>query len=222
MRACHLITLSLVSSAMVAAAPGLAQETSASSEAANPAVTSTAPEITYDEQPMIQSVGPDAPHRTMRRIERHAMHRPGGPQHPVIYPDASIGMGMPVYFVHGGYPLEAGMHPAQSEPADMGHGMESGHWQTGCDAREPITKCEAHGGGHGSSGQHANYYGYGPVMLVPVMVPVPQRAVVREYVTEEWFDEEVLVPGSDPVIIRKVPAQKRVKIVPGKSVKSVK
>lgn len=32
-------------------------------------------------------------------------------------------------------------------------------------------------------------HGIGPVMLVPVMVAIPQRAVIREYVTEEWIEE---------------------------------
>ncbi len=37
---------------------------------------------------------------------------------------------------------------------------------------------------------HANYpQGYGPAMLVPVMVAIPQRAIIHEYVTEEWVED---------------------------------
>ena len=45
----------------------------------------------------------------------------------------------------------------------------------------------------GSYGQSGYGYGYGYTgyTMVPVMVAVPQRAVVREYVTEEWVDVPV-------------------------------
>lgn len=45
----------------------------------------------------------------------------------------------------------------------------------------------AYGYGHGYG--YGYGYGYPAVTYVPVLVQVPQRAVVREYVTEEWVDE---------------------------------
>lgn len=51
---------------------------------------------------------------------------------------------------------------------------------------------------------HAGYgypgYGYGGYMLVPVLVAVPQRQVIRETVTEEWIDA--------PVRSRSLPARR--------------
>ena len=43
-------------------------------------------------------------------------------------------------------------------------------------------------------------YGYGGYALVPVLVAVPQRQVIRETVTEEWVDE--------PVRARSIPARR--------------
>jgi hypothetical protein len=55
--------------------------------------------------------------------------------------------------------------------------------------------------GHGYPGSGYGYgYGYPAFAYVPVLVQVPQRAVVREYVTEEWIDE--------PVRARSVPRAK--------------
>ncbi|MFV0643092.1 MAG: hypothetical protein ACK5NN_01115 [Sphingomonadaceae bacterium] len=53
-------------------------------------------------------------------------------------------------------------------------------------------------------------YGYGyQMMMVPVMVTVPQRAVVREYVTEEWVD----VPAPRQKVIKyKRPVRKAVPV----------
>lgn len=63
------------------------------------------------------------------------------------------------------------------------------------------------------------YYGHGcactpAVTYVPVMVAVPQRAVVREYVTEEWVEAE-------PAIERHTPT-KRVTQTPARSGKRIK
>ena len=98
------------------------------------------------------------------------------------------------------------------------------------DRRDTLDECEAYlaqyEGQYNTQWQHMNY-GYGPVMLVPIMVPVEQRAVVREYVTEEWVEEEVKVKVPGKKITR--PAPKPVKAVPiktapikTKSVKSIK
>lgn len=60
-------------------------------------------------------------------------------------------------------------------------------------------------------------YAYGGYTLVPVMVAVPQRQVIRETVTEEWVDE--------PVRTRSIPRRprqpatapdKRIKLIKGK------
>ncbi len=57
----------------------------------------------------------------------------------------------------------------------------------------PHARMPAH---HGQVAAHPHYghYGYGyaiPAMYVPVRITVPQRAIVRETVTEEWVEEEV-------------------------------
>ncbi len=60
------------------------------------------------------------------------------------------------------------------------------------------------GGHHGYGYQHYGYaYHARPMMLVPVWVQVPQRAVTKEYVTYEYYEEEI-------VTYEKVPARKRV------------
>lgn len=91
------------------------------------------------------------------------------------------------------------------------------------DRRQAMDECEAFQVEHEARWQHMSY-GYGPVMLVPIMVPVEQRAVVREYVTEEWVDETVMVTVPGKKIIQVAPAPKPVKTVPmkTKTVKSVK
>ena len=71
------------------------------------------------------------------------------------------------------------------------------------------------GYGYGYPGS-AYGYGYSGYALVPVLVAVPQRQVVRETVTEEWVDE--------PVRSRSVPrhhhaaprADKRIKLIKGR------
>ena len=78
--------------------------------------------------------------------------------------------------------------------------------------------------GYGHPGYGYGYgYGYPAVAYVPVMVQVPQRAVVREYVTEEWIDvpaEERSISTTQTKIIRQpAPAprgDKRVKLIKGK------
>jgi hypothetical protein len=60
---------------------------------------------------------------------------------------------------------------------------------------------------------YAAPYGY-PLMWVPVLVQVPQRAVVHEYVTEEWVDEAP-APAKRRIIHRAAPR-------PGKYTKYVK
>lgn len=91
------------------------------------------------------------------------------------------------------------------------------------DRREAMDDCEAFLVQHEARWQQMSY-GYGPVMLVPIMVPVEQRAAVREYVTEEWVDETVMVTVPGKKIIQVAPAPKPVKTVPvkTKTVKSVK
>ena len=91
------------------------------------------------------------------------------------------------------------------------------------DRREAMDDCEAFLVQHEARWQQMSY-GYGPVMLVPIMVPVEQRAVVREYVTEEWVDETVMVTGAGQEDHPVAPAPEPVKTVPvkTKTVKSVK
>lgn len=66
-------------------------------------------------------------------------------------------------------------------------------------------------GGYGN-GYHGYGYGYGYTgyTMVPVMVAVPQRAVVREYVTEEWVDVPVkhkYKPAKKVRYIKQAPAK---------------
>jgi hypothetical protein len=65
--------------------------------------------------------------------------------------------------------------------------------------------------GHGYPG-----YGYGGYALVPVMVAIPQRQVVRETVTEEWVEE----PVRRRSVARPAPAaprgDKRIKLIKGR------
>ncbi len=74
-----------------------------------------------------------------------------------------------------------------------------------------------YGYGHGYAqgyGYGYGHYGYAMHMTyVPVLVAVPQRAVVRETVTEEWVEEETRSyrKPSRRVIYRKAPAPKPAK-----------
>lgn len=83
------------------------------------------------------------------------------------------------------------------------------------------------------SGGYSYGYGYGqyayaqPMMLVPVLVQVPQRAVVREYVTEEVVEVETVTYEEAPRqrVIKRVPVYTKavpVKAQPVKRVRSVK
>lgn len=79
------------------------------------------------------------------------------------------------------------------------------------DRREALDECEAYLIQHEAQWRQMSY-GYGPVMLVPIMVPVQQRAVVREYVTEEWVDQQIMVKVPGKTIIRTAPAVKTVPV----------
>lgn len=72
--------------------------------------------------------------------------------------------------------------------------------------------------GHGYPGSGYGH-GYPAFAYVPVLVQVPQRAVVREYVTEEWIDEPVRsrsVPRSKIILQPAPPAGKRSKLIKAK------
>ena len=72
-------------------------------------------------------------------------------------------------------------------------------------------------GGYGYPG-YGYGYGYGGYAWVPVMVAVPQRAVVRETVTEEWVDEparEHTVTRSRVIHRPAAHGDKRIKITKG-------
>lgn len=83
------------------------------------------------------------------------------------------------------------------------------------DRREALDECEAFLLQHEAQWQSPGY-GYRPMMLVPIMIPVEQRAVVREYVTEEWVDEEVIgeAPGK---AVRSIARPEPVKTAPAGS-----
>ncbi|TCJ41083.1 hypothetical protein [Parafrankia sp. BMG5.11] len=78
---------------------------------------------------------------------------------------------------------------------------------------------QAYPGGYpGYAGYAHPGYGYGPAgyALVPVLVAVPQRRVVREIVTEEWIDEPVRTRSIPPRRHHAAPAgDKRVKLIKG-------
>lgn len=83
----------------------------------------------------------------------------------------------------------------------------------------------SHGqGGYGYQ-QHGYAYQYArPMMLVPVWVQVPQRAVTREYVTHEYVDVEVVEYETVPArrVIKRAPAPrpvKRIKVQQSKPVR---
>lgn len=84
------------------------------------------------------------------------------------------------------------------------------------DRREALDECEAFLLQHEAQWQTRDY-GYGPVMLVPILVPVEQRPVVREYVTEEWVDEEITAGASRTIPRRAVPAPEPEKTIPAKT-----
>lgn len=73
-------------------------------------------------------------------------------------------------------------------------------------------ECAAHLDGYLARGYpgYGYGYGYGQVAYVPVMVQVPQRAVIREYVTEEVIDEPV---RASPPVYRPAP-RPETKILP--------
>lgn len=101
------------------------------------------------------------------------------------------------------------------------------------DRRRAREACEAwlddyragrYGGGYwqqGGYGQHGYGYGYAhgyyTMTYVPVLVAVPQRAIVRETVTEEWVEERSHShtyhpkPAAKRVIYRKAPSPTPVK-----------
>lgn len=143
-----------------------------------------------------------------------------GPVYPgVMYPGHA--MGAPIYFPQGGYPGGAMPYAGGFLYDRMGRD----EWLEECrirhdggGRRDAPDDCVTYLVQHDAQWRHMGY-GYGPVMLVPIMVPVPQRAVVREYVTEEWV-EEIVPAAPAPRPAKTIP----VKTVPvkAKSIKSVK
>lgn len=73
--------------------------------------------------------------------------------------------------------------------------------------------------GYAAPGYGTGYgygYGYPAFAYVPVLVQIPQRAVVREYVTEEWIDvPQHARPATQTKIIRQPAprADKRSKLI---------
>jgi len=134
-------------------------------------------------------------------------------------------IGVPVYFPQGAYPAGAMNYPAGVQQ----DGLAREQWLEECRARyssgkhrrdgrrEVPSECEAFLARHDARWQQMSY-GYGPVMLVPIMVPVEQRAVVREYVTEEWVEKEEVVSVPGKKIIQAVPAPQAVKTIPIKTI----
>ncbi len=165
------------------------------------------------------------PHHPMR--DHPAGHRQIAPAiHPAplypgaMYPDQA--MGAPIYFPQSDYPAGAMPYPDGFQHDQMGReewleDCRTRH-DSGRDRRGAPDECAAYLVQHEAQWRHMRY-GYGPVMLVPIMVPVEQRAVVREYVTEEWV-EEIVPAAPAPGPVKTVP----VKTVPvkAKSVKPVK
>lgn len=91
------------------------------------------------------------------------------------------------------------------------------------DRRRAADECEDYldrylAGGYGQQGHYGyGYPGYGYAMhmtYVPVLIEVPQRAVVRETVTEEWVDvpHHHVRPVKRKVEYRPTPAPKPVKV----------
>lgn len=173
----------------------------------------------------------DHGHQPLDHPPHHPMrHHPAGhgPIAPAIHPGSLYsgtmypghGVGTPIYFPHNGYPAGAMPYADGFRHDQMGRD----EWLEECRARHDDRdsrhgapdECAAYLFQHDARWQHMGY-GYGPVILVPIMVPVEQRAVMREYVTEEWVEE----------IISAAPAARSLKSVPvttrsGKLVKSGK
>lgn len=76
----------------------------------------------------------------------------------------------------------------------------------------------AYSHGYGYPGHGYGYgYGYAGYTLVPVLVAVPQRQVVREIVTEEWVDEPVRSRSIPPRRHHAAPrGDKRIKLIKAK------
>ncbi len=238
MRARHLITLSLASTALAAGNPVSAQMSPDMSAQGGPA-----PAVTYEEHAIVQPIGPGAERQTRRKdvaIERRVM--PGDPaetQHfhdsYPVYPGApytapdypapgnqTIPMaGAPIYFMPGGFGSGAMAYSAPLQSWQSDAAPANAQWLADCQLRyrghnkkkrqETDDWCAAYLARF-AEGHHRVSYGYGPVMLVPVMVPIPQRAVEHEYVTQEWVEETKMVPAP----VRMTPS-KRVPIKPSPS-----
>ncbi|MEC9068290.1 MAG: hypothetical protein VX569_13530 [Pseudomonadota bacterium] len=81
--------------------------------------------------------------------------------------------------------------PAYGHPAPYGYAQPAGYYGAACACAPAVT-------------------------YMPVLVAVPQRAVVREYVTEEWVEVEAKPqPRKRRTIRRAPPADKRIKYVKG-------
>ncbi|WP_114521188.1 glycine zipper 2TM domain-containing protein [Altererythrobacter sp. ZODW24] len=95
---------------------------------------------------------------------------------------------------------------------------------SGSGKRRAKKECEAwldqyYGGGYRGGYYQPQAYTYVYTMQ-PVLVAVPQKRIVREYVTEEWVTETVHVPQTTYVPAkRKVVREKRVKTTPTKRIK---
>jgi len=130
-----------------------------------------------------------------RRAEYRREHAHAPMHHAVGHPPLEYRgdpLGVPVYLA---YPGQAGRLPGETS-----------------DCREGRDGCEVYLPQHAAQWRHMGCWN-GPVMLVPIMIPVEQRAVVREYVTEEWIEEEVIVGKS---VTGTAAKPKRGKILPVK------
>lgn len=160
-----------------------------------------------------------AGHRQIAPVIHPAPLYPG-PLYPgAVYPGQD--MSAPIYFPQSGYPGGAIPYPGGFQHGQVGRDEWLEECRTRHDGggrRDTPDECAAYPAPHDAQWRHMGY-GYGPVMLVPILVPVPQRAVVREYVTEEWV-EEIIPAAPTPRPVKTNP----VKTVPmkAKSVKSVK
>jgi len=124
-----------------------------------------------------------------------------------MYPGPT--MGVSIYFP-GGYPAGAMPYPGGFQHDRMGRDEWLEECRTRHDGRgrhDASDDCGAYPARHDAQWRYMGY-GYGPVMLVPIMVPVPQRAVVREYVTEEWV-EEIVPAAPAPAPVKTVPVKTR-------------
>jgi hypothetical protein len=129
-----------------------------------------------------------------------------GPFYPgAMYPGQA--MDAPIYFPQSTYragamPYADGIHHDQMGREEWLEDCRTRHHGRGGRRGAP-DECAAYLVQHDAQWQQMRY-GYGPVMLVPIMVPVQQRAVVREYVTEEWV-EEVTPAAPAPRPVKTVP-----------------